>query len=121
MSRPGHAGCKRSLLEDLAALVLALLFGGFDPALALAAVLAGATVGGAVTGALALAGVHARATDLGGVRGRNGERRARAQQPRRQGGNEGTSALRGRVFHEALHTSILPRANHFGIWSTPTI
>src|SRR4029078_1460277 len=80
------------LLPDLAALGLAFLFGHLDPALALARVLTGAGVVGAVAGALAFARVDALTLDLVRVCGRHDQRRRSTEKASRHGGDE--SALR---------------------------
>src|SRR5258708_12234426 len=61
--RKGDRTCL-DLLGDLAALLLTLLLAHLDPALALAAVLAGAGVGRGVTTTFALARIDALAVDL---------------------------------------------------------
>src|SRR5882672_5312661 len=75
-------------LGDLAALVLAVLVGHLHPALALASVLAGTGVGGAVAAALALARVHALAVNLGRIGRVREEGRRGAEDPGGHGGDE---------------------------------
>src|SRR5258707_7639663 len=90
--RKGDRTCL-DLLGDLAALLLTLLLAHLDPALALAAVLAGAGVGRGVTTTFALARIDALAVDLAARRrigGADGEGGGAGKQAGGQGGNQGT-------------------------------